>query len=110
MSVYAALGEMIALANKHFIIALRGIYPPLLIQDDLHLKTLAWEFIEREKPLRERLDAYQREWLEGSDLEFTPKFLQETFELFDELEARIEQEKNIFLPRLQARGVFAQTG
>ena len=89
-------------------IVLRGVYPPLLIHDDVQLKKLAWDFILGEKPLRQRLDAYQKHWLKDFDLNFTPEFIAETLELFDALETRIDQEQTIFLPRLQEKGAFAQ--
>ncbi len=56
LAAYHALCLLVEKANKHFIIVLRGVYPPLLIHEDLQLKKLAWDFIRGEKPLRERLD------------------------------------------------------
>lgn len=108
LATYHALCLLVEQANKHFIIVLRGVYPPLLIHEDLQLKKLAWDFIRGEKPLRERLDSYQRHWLKNFDLIFTPEFLAETLALLDDLEARIEQERTIFLPRLQEKGAFAR--
>jgi hypothetical protein len=87
---------------------MRGVYPPLLIHEDVQLKKLAWDFIRGEKPLRERLESYKKIWLKDFDLNFTPEFLAETLELCDQLEARIEQEQTIFLPRLQEKGAFAR--
>ena len=108
LTAYQEICRLIDKANKHFIIVLRGVYPPLLIHDDVQLKKLAWDFIRGEKPLRERLDSYQKQWLRDFDLNFTPEFITETLELFDALEDRIEQEQTIFLPRLQEKGAFAQ--
>jgi hypothetical protein len=108
VTAYQELCRLVEKANQHFIIVLRGVYPPLLIHDDVQLKKLAWDFIRGEKPLRERLDSYQKHWLRDFDLNYTPEFIAETLELFDALEARIEQEQTIFLPRLQEKGAFAQ--
>jgi hypothetical protein len=79
-----------------------------LIHEDVQLKKLAWDFIRGEKPLRERLDAYQKHRLKDFDLNFTPEFIADTLDLLDALETRIEQERTIFLPRLQEKGAFAQ--
>jgi hypothetical protein len=108
LTAYQDLCRLVEKANKHFIIVLRGVYPPLLIHDDLQLKKLAWDFIRGEKPLRERLDSYQKGLLKDFDLNFTPDFLAETYKLLDALEERIEQEQTMFLPRLQEKGAFAQ--
>ena len=108
VTAYQELCRLVEKANRHFMIVLRGVYPPLLIHDDVQLKKLAWDFILGEKPLRQRLDAYQKHWLKDFDLNFTPEFIIETLELFDALETRIDQEQTIFLPRLQEKGAFAQ--
>ena len=107
-TAYQELCKLVDKANKHFIIVMRGIYPPLLLHDDVQLKKLAWDFIRGEKPLRENLEVYQKQWLKDFDLNFTDEFLATTFALFDALETRIEQEQTIFLPRLQEKGAFAQ--
>jgi hypothetical protein len=108
LTAYQELCRLVEKANKHFIIVLRGIYPPLLIHEDIQLKKLAWDFIRGEKPLREQLESYQKFRLKDFDLNFTPDFIADTLELFDALETRIEQEQTIFLPRLQEKGAFAQ--
>jgi hypothetical protein len=108
VTAYQDLCRLVDKANQHFIIVLRGVYPPLLIHDDAQLKRLAWDFIRGEKPLRERLDSYREQWLKDFDLDFSPAFIGATLELFDALEARIDQEQTIFLPRLQEKGAFAQ--
>jgi hypothetical protein len=108
VTAYQELCRLVEKANKHFIIVMRGVYPPLLIHNDVQLKKLAWDFIRGEKPLRERLETYQKQRLQDFDLNFTEEFIAETLELFDALETRIEQEQTIFLPRLQEKGAFAQ--
>jgi hypothetical protein len=108
VTAYQELCRLVEKANQHFIIVMRGVYPPLLIHDDVQLKKLAWDFIRGEKPLRQRLESYQKYWLKDFDLNFTPEFITETLDLFDALEARIELEQTIFLPRLQEKGAFAQ--
>ena len=108
LTAYQELCKLVEKANKHFIIVMRGVYPPLLIHEDVQLKKLAWDFIRGEKPLRARLDTYQKRWLKDFDLNFTDEFLATTFALFEDLETRIELEQTIFLPRLQEKGAFAQ--
>ncbi|MGD8588241.1 MAG: hemerythrin domain-containing protein [Chromatiales bacterium] len=108
MTAHQELCQLVEKANKHFIIVLRGVYPPLLIHEDVQLKKLAWDFIRGEKPLRERLDSFQKLRLKDFDLNFTPEFIDDILDLLNALEARIEQEQTIFLPRLQEKGAFAQ--
>ena len=84
----------------------QGIYPPLLTHDDPKLKSLAWGFIAGEKPLRKQFDDYYSKWLKNCDFNFTEEFLKDTHEVFEAIEARIDHEQSVLIPRLKESGVF----
>ena len=85
----------------------KGLYPPLLTHDDPKLKSLAWGFISGEKPLRKQYEGYYQKWLKNCDFNFTQTFLDESLEVFGAIEARIEREQSVLLPKLEESGVFA---
>jgi hypothetical protein len=84
----------------------RGVYPPLLIHEDPKLKSLAWGFINGEKPLRKQFDAYYKRWLKDCDFNFSADFLRDSHELFDAIQDRVGREQNVLLPKLEESGVF----
>jgi hypothetical protein len=85
----------------------KGLYPPLLTHEDPKLKSLAWGFISGEKPLRKQFESYYQKWLKDCDFNFTEEFLQQTMELFDAIELRLDREKTVLLPKVEQSGVFA---
>ncbi|MCP4992345.1 MAG: hemerythrin domain-containing protein [Gammaproteobacteria bacterium] len=88
----------------------KGIYPPLLTQDDEKLKSMAWGFISGGKPLRKEFESYHQKWLKDCKFEFTQEFMAATEEIFSTIEERIEREKTVLIPKLEASGVFALQG
>jgi hemerythrin-like domain-containing protein len=99
-----SLGEKL---KRHLSEEDRGVYPPLLTQDNPKLKSLAWGFISGEKPLRKQFEAYYQKWLKECDFNFTDLFLEETLELFAAIESRIDREQSVLLPKLEESGVFS---
>ena len=85
----------------------KGVYPPLLIHEDPKLKSLAWGFINGEKPLRKQFESYYKKWLKDCDFNFTPEFMEESHNLFEAIEDRIDREQHVLLPRLEESGVFS---
>ena len=86
----------------------KGLYPPLLTHEDPRLKSLAWGFISGEKPLRRQFENYHQRWLKDCDFNFTEDFLTETVDVFAAIEARLEREYQVLLPKLEESGVFAE--
>ena len=86
----------------------RGLYPPLLTHEDPKVKSVAWGFINGEKPLRKMFDDYHRKWLKDCDFTFSEVFMRETDDMLQMLETRIEREQTILLPKLERMGVFSQ--
>ena len=93
--------------KDHLLAEDRGVYPPLLTHEDPKLKSLAWGFISGEKPLRMQFENYHRKWLKNCDFTFSEDFLAETLEVFQTIEARIEREQAVLLPKLEESGIFA---
>ena len=93
--------------KAHFEAEDQGIYPPLLTHDDPKLKSLAWGFISGQKPLRKQFEDYYKTWLKNCDFKFSQAFIDETMEIFEAIETRIEREQNILIPKLEESGVFA---
>ena len=77
------------------------------VHEDPKLKSLAWGFISGEKPLRKQFEGYYQKWLKDCDFNFTEEFLQQTMELFDAIEVRLDREKTVLLPKVEQSGVFA---
>jgi hypothetical protein len=72
------------------------------------VKSIAWGFISGEKPLRKTFDDYHKKWLKNCDFNFTESFLQETREVFDMLQYRIERENQVLFPKLVEIGMFQE--
>ncbi|MCU7917420.1 MAG: hemerythrin domain-containing protein [Candidatus Thiodiazotropha sp. (ex Dulcina madagascariensis)] len=86
----------------------RGIYPDLLTHQDPKLKSMAWGFLNGQKPMRKQFDQYHGRWLKNCDFNFTDEFIADTFEVFDMIEDRIQREETILIPTLEKSGVFAR--
>ncbi len=59
---------------------------------------------------REQFDAYARRWLKDCDLVVEDTFIGETTEILDTLARRVDRERTIMMPWLEASGVFARGG
>jgi hemerythrin-like domain-containing protein len=93
--------------KEHLAAEDKGVYPPLLTHEDPKLKSLAWGFISGQKPLRQQFESYHQKWLKECNFQFTESFLEETNELVEAIETRIQREQTVLLPRLEQSGVFA---
>jgi hypothetical protein len=98
-----SLGDKI---KSHLTAEGKVLYPHLLIHNDGKMKSLAWDFLNGEKPLRQQFDGYYKRWLKDCDFNFSAEFLQETMELLEVIEVRISREQTVLLPRLESSGLF----
>lgn len=99
------------LANKmkgHMSEQDKAIYPDLLIHKDPKLKSMAWGFLNGQKPMRKQFDQYHAKWLKNCDFNFSEEFIADTFEIFDMIEDRIKREESILIPTLENSGVLAR--
>ena len=86
----------------------KSIYPDLLIHQDPKLKSMAWGFLNGQKPMRKQFDSYHSKWLKNCDFNFSDEFIADTFEVFDMIEDRIKREESILIPTLENSGVLAR--
>ena len=95
--------------SKHLTGEDRELYPPLLVNGNPQIKSMAWGFIRGESPLRKSFENYGRKWLKGSELDTTGAFLDDTREVLDALAKRIETEQEKLFPLLEQAGLYAKT-
>ena len=86
----------------------KSIYPGLLIHQDPKLKSMAWGFLNGQKPMKKQFERYHAKWLKDCDFEFSDEFIGETMEIFEMIEDRIQREESILIPTLESSGVMAQ--
>ncbi len=86
----------------------KSVYPGLLIHQDPKLKSMAWGFLNGQKPMKKQFDRYHARWLKDCDFEFSDEFIAETMEIFEMIEDRIQREETILIPTLESSGVMAQ--
>ena len=86
----------------------RSIYPDLLTHQDPKLKSMAWGFLNGQKPMRKQFEQYHAKWLKNCDFNFSDEFITETLEIFDMIEDRINREESILIPTLENTGVLAR--
>ncbi len=108
MTTHRLLCELADKMKSHMTSQDQEIYPGLLIHEDPKLKSMAWGFLNGQKPMRKQYDDYYNKWLKNCDFNFTKEFVAETFEIFDMIDERIEREKSILIPTLESSGVFSR--
>lgn len=107
-TAYDLLCDLSDKVKQHLAEEDKGLYPSLLIHEDPKVKSIAWGFISGEKPLRKTFDDYHRKWLKHCDFNFTDQFVEETREVFDMLQYRIERENHVLFPKLVEIGMFLE--
>lgn len=107
-AAYQLLCDLSDKVKQHLAEEDKGLYPSLLIHEDPKVKSIAWGFISGEKPLRKTFDDYYKKWLKNCDFNFTEAFMQETREVFDMLEYRMEREERVLFPKLVEIGMFQE--
>jgi len=108
-TAYELLCDLGDKVKEHLAEEDKGLYPSLLIHEDPKVKSIAWGFISGEKPLRKTFDDYYKKWLRHCDFNFTDELLQESREVFDMLQYRIERENQVLFPKLVEIGMFQET-
>ena len=108
-TAYQLLCELGTKVKAHLSEEDRGVYPSLLIHEDPRVKSLAWGFINGEKPLRRAFDDYHRRWLKNCDFNFTQEFIDESRAIFQMVAERIDREHQVLFPKLVEIGLFQET-
>ena len=108
MTTHRLLCELADKLKSHMSSQDQEIYPGLLIHEDPKLKSMAWGFLNGQKPMRKQYDDYYNKWLKDCDFNFTEDFVAETFDIFDMIEERIEREQSVLIPTLETSGFFSR--
>jgi hypothetical protein len=108
MTAYNLICNLADKMKQHMSAQDKSIYPDLLIHQDARLKSMAWGFLNGQKPMRKQFDSYYAKWLKNCDFKFSDEFIADTFEIFDMIEDRIKREESILIPTLESSGVLAR--
>ncbi len=108
MTAHKLICELAEKMKGHMAEQDKSIYPDLLIHQDPKLKSMAWGFLNGQKPMRKQFDNYHAKWLKDCDFNFSDEFIADTFEIFDMIEDRIKREESILIPTLENSGVMAR--
>ena len=108
MTAHKLICDLAEKMKEHMSEQDRSIYPDLLIHRDPKLKSMAWGFLNGQKPMRKQFDQYHSKWLKNCDFNFSDEFITDTFEVFDMIEERIKREESILIPTLESTGVLAR--
>jgi hypothetical protein len=108
MTAHKLICELAEKMKGHMAEQDKSIYPDLLIHQDPKLKSMAWGFLNGQKPMRKQFDNYHAKWLKNCDFNFSDEFIADTFEIFDMIEDRIKREESILIPTLENSGVMAR--
>ncbi len=98
---YQMLCSLSKLAQTHLSSENRNLYPALIAHSDAKLRSIAWGFIDAEKPIRQTFDSYHKKWLKDCSFNFTSDFIEDTLAMFDVLERRIRLEAYILFPKVE---------
>lgn len=91
---------------KHLVEEGEDLYPSLLAHGDIRIQHMAWGFQAGDRPLRRQFEAYHQRWLKDCEFEFTHEFLDDTVELLDAIEQRVQREQQVMIPQLEESGIF----
>jgi hypothetical protein len=108
MTAHRLICDLAEKMKQHMMEQDRAVYPDLLTHRDPKLKSMAWGFLNGQKPMRKQFEQYHAKWLKNCDFNFTDEFMADTFEIFDMIEGRIQREESILIPTLETTGVLAR--
>jgi hemerythrin-like domain-containing protein len=108
MTVHRMICDLADKIKQHMSEQDKTIYPDLLIHQDPKLKSMAWGFLNGQKPMRKQFESYHAKWLKDCECQTSDEFIADTFEIFDIIEDRIKREESILIPTLETTGVLAR--
>lgn len=104
------LCDLCALLREHLEDEELRLHPNLLARGPQSLKGLVRCSLAGDVRLREQFDAYAARWLQDCELALEHAFIAETTEILDTLARRVDRERTIMMPWLEASGVLARRG
>lgn len=107
---HTLLCDLCTRMREHFEEEEKRLYPTLLAHGPQELRNLSWSFLAGDVALREQFNDYARRWLKDCDFVFDADFVRDTQGILDVVARRIDRERTIMVPRLEASGVFVRGG
>ena len=101
------LCDLCELMNQHMADEHKGVYPALLSHSEQYINNMAWGLINNDKLLKPEFSAYKKRWLKDCEFQFSDEFVQDTNDILDSLNQRLDLEKNTILPRMQEQRVLS---
>ena len=101
------LCDLCELMNEHMADEHKGVYPALLSHSEQYINNMAWGLINNDKLLKPEFSAYKKRWLKDCEFQFSDEFVQDTNDILDSLNQRLDLEKNTILPRMQEQRVLS---
>jgi len=107
---HTLLCDLCTRMREHFEEEEKRLYPTLLAHGPQELRNLSWSFLAGDVALRELFGDYARRWLKDCQFVFNAEFIRDTQDILDTVARRIDRERTIMVPRLEASGVFVRGG
>ena len=108
---HTLLCDLCTLMREHFEEEEKRLYPTLLAHGPQEPRNLYWSFLAGDVALREQFGDYARRWLKDCDaVAFGTEFVQDTQQILDSVARRIDRERSVMVPRLEANGIFVRGG
>lgn len=107
---HTLLCDLCTRMREHFEEEEKRLYPTLLAHGPQELRNLSWSFLAGDVAVREQFGDYARRWLKDCDFVFDSDFVRDTQDILDTVARRIDRERTIMIPRLEASGVFVRGG
>ena len=101
------LCDLCELMSEHLADEHKGVYPALLSHSEQYINNMAWGLINNDKLLKPEFGAYKKRWLKDCEFQFSDEFIQDTNDILDSLNQRLDLEKNTILPRMQEQQVLS---
>ena len=103
------LCDLCELMSEHLADEHKGVYPALLSHSEQYINNMAWGLINNDKLLKPEFGAYKKRWLKDCEFQFSDEFIQDTNDILNSLNQRLDLEKNTILPRMQEQQVLSIT-
>lgn len=101
------LCDLCELMSDHLADEHKSVYPTLLTNENQDIQNMAWGLINNDRLLKPEFGRYKKRWLKDCEFQFTEEFIEDTEEILDTLQKRMDLEKNTVIPRLEVRDVLA---
>jgi hypothetical protein len=100
-TAFRAVSSMTGILNVHLAMEDRSLYPRLLSNADLHLRTLAQRFLDERGQISERYESYRARWSSAAAIEAgAAAFVDDTRAILGLLWNRMKLEDDVLHPEI----------